>query len=72
MSYFVPLEVFGWLFLGDVYDPATKAKEPISNHGLKDQQMAFRWAKDNIAEVGGDPNKVSKKIKIKKILVNQR
>ena len=44
--------------MGDVYDPATGQKEPIANHGLKDQQMAFKWAKENVAELGGNPNKV--------------
>lgn len=54
-----PTEVFGWLFLGDVYDSGTNGKESIANHGLKDQQMAFKWTKENVALLGGDPNKVS-------------
>ncbi|PIK36613.1 putative cAMP-regulated D2 protein-like [Apostichopus japonicus] len=52
-------EAFGWLFLGDVHDPATGKKESIANHGLRDQKMAFKWTKDNIALVGGDPNKIT-------------
>lgn len=55
---FSSTEAFGWLFLGDVHDPATGKKESIANHGLRDQKMAFKWTKDNIALVGGDPNKV--------------
>ncbi|XP_071816938.1 crystal protein-like isoform X2 [Apostichopus japonicus] len=52
-------EVFGWLFLGDVYDSGTNGKESIANHGLKDQQMAFKWTKENVALLGGDPNKIT-------------
>lgn len=52
-------EVFGWLFLGDVYDPASGKTESIANHGLRDQKMAFKWTKDNIALFGGDPNKIT-------------
>lgn len=29
------------------------------NFGLKDQTLALQWVKNNIGDLGGDPNKVT-------------
>ncbi|KAI5643452.1 carboxylesterase family domain-containing protein [Phthorimaea operculella] len=45
------LEVFGFLCLD--------TEEVPGNAGLKDQTMALRWVKNNIAAFGGDPNNIT-------------
>ena len=42
---------FGFLALG--------IKEATGNMGLKDQVMAFKWVQRNIANFGGNPDKVT-------------
>ncbi|XP_065089416.1 carboxylesterase 1C [Ochlerotatus camptorhynchus] len=43
--------VFGWLSLGQKYAPG--------NLGLRDQQLALLWVKDNIQKFGGDTNRIT-------------
>ncbi len=42
--------------LGFLYDAADGIR---GNMGLKDQQLAMQWVQDNIANFGGDPDKVT-------------
>lgn len=45
------VNVFGFLSTGDESTPG--------NYGLKDQSMALRWVRDNVAAFGGDPKQVT-------------
>ena len=44
---------FGFLPIFNSYD------DVIGNFGLRDQQVALQWVKQNMAAFDGDPNKVS-------------
>ena len=44
--------LLGFLYTGDGPDDAR------GNFGIQDQRLALNWVQENIANFGGDPNKV--------------
>src|ERR1700692_2074904 len=48
------LGALGWLA-----DPALDSPGIAGNYGLMDQQLAFKWVRDNIGHFGGNPNRVT-------------
>src|SRR5262249_37060189 len=48
------LGALGWLA-----NPALDGNGIAGNYGLMDQQLAFKWVRDNIRRFGGNPNRVT-------------
>ena len=48
------LGALGWLV-----HPALDGNGIAGNYGLMDQQLAFKWVRDNIEHFGGNPNRVT-------------
>jgi len=48
------LGALGWLA-----NPALDGNGIAGNYGLMDQQLAFKWVRDNIERFGGNPNRVT-------------
>lgn len=51
LKYSSPISVAGFL--------TSETSELPGNYGLQDQVAALRWVKENIAQFGGDPDRVT-------------
>jgi para-nitrobenzyl esterase len=53
------LNVFGYLYLGELAGGPGKAYESSGNAGMLDLVAALEWVRDNAARFGGDPGNVT-------------
>lgn len=52
------LNVFGFLAADELRPRDQSGANSTGNYGIQDQRLALQWVQENIAEFGGDPDRV--------------